>query len=282
MTTKTPPEVVEGLLFDVPEDEYHAGLGIPEESLSVSGAKILLDCPARYRWAKDHPEEVKTSDALDFGTLAHKKVLGVGQEVAVCPPDKLAKNGAASTTAAKEWIAEQTAAGVLVMRQRDLDVVDAMATQLERSEAGPLLVGGTAEVSMVWRDDVTGVLLRGRIDYLTEYRGVPIAVDYKTTASSADPRSWRYEAKKYHYPMQDPWYREGLERITGDPHGFVFVVQEKTAPYLVSVVELDDDAREVGTLRNLNARSLFADCHASGDWPAYPGITRISIPNYTA
>ena len=38
-------------------------------------------------------------------------------------------------------------------------------------------------------------------------------------------------------------------------------------------------AREIGAQRNRVARDLFVDCMTRDEWPAYPGITRVSVPN---
>ena len=260
-----------GIHAGVDEAEYHAS-----EGLSVSGAKRILDSPARYRWERDNPPQ---KSVFDFGHAAHKKVLGVGLEIVACPTDLLAKNGAASTAAAKEWIAAARAEGKVVLKAEEIATIDAMAAAIEDNpDAVALLTEGEPETSFSWTDEATGVLLRGRADWITTYGGVPVVVDYKTT-TDANPESFRWEAGRLNYHMQDAWYREGLTHLTGEPHAFVFIVQEKTAPYFVSVVELDDDARDIGAQRNGVARRIYQHCLATDTWPAYPGIHRVSIPN---
>ncbi|WP_346007430.1 PD-(D/E)XK nuclease-like domain-containing protein [Janibacter terrae] len=263
-----------GIYDDVDELVYHAGTDEP--SLSVSGAKKLLDSPARFKWEQDNPPRKKV---FDFGHAAHAKVLGVGLEVVTVPPDLCAKNGAWSTAEAKAFVAEAEAAGGVVLKPSEIEVVDAMALALESNrDAMRLLKDGTPEQSIYWRDDETKVLLRSRADWVTALGDQPVIVDYKT-CSSANPDEFRWEAGKYGYPQQDDWYREGYEILTGTPHGFVFIAQEKTAPYLSSVVELDDEAREIGRQRNGVARRLFLDCMTRDEWPAYPGVHRVSVPN---
>lgn len=263
-----------GIYTDVDELDYQAGTDEP--SLSVSGAKRILDSPARFRYEQ---ENRPTSDAFDFGHAAHAKVLGVGLEIVTVPADLCAKNGAWSTAEAKAYIAEAKAAGKVVLKASDLATVDAMALALEDNrDVMALLADGTPEQSIYWRDPETNVLLRGRSDWTTVLHDTPVVVDYKT-CQSANPDRFRWEAGKFGYPMQDSWYREGYDLLTGTPHGFVFIAQEKTAPYLSSVVEIDDDAREIGAQRNRVARNLFVDCMTRDEWPGYPGITRVSVPN---
>lgn len=266
-----------GLYTDLDETKYHAD-PIPEGSLSVSGAKKILDSPARFKHEQENRTEKK---AFDFGHAAHAKVLGRGLPVAVIPDEFLAKNGATSTTAAKEFIAAARERGDTPLKSDEAAVIDAMAAKLaEHTTASKLLAAGEAERSMFWRDEETRIMLRGRTDWVTILpNGRPCIVDYKTTARSANPDRFRWEARDFDYHMQDCHYREGLDILTGDRHAFLFIVQEKTAPYLVSVVELDDDARDVGAQRNRVARRIYLDCRTRDEWPAFPGITRINLPN---
>lgn len=267
-----------GLVHDLDEADYHAD-PVPETSLSVSGAKRILECPALFKWERDNP---RTKRAFEFGKAAHAKVLGTGSQVAVIPAEALAKNGATNTNAAREFIAAAEAEGRVALKPDEAAVVDAMAEQLASHPlAGDLLTrSGTPEVSLFWRDEATKVMLRGRADWLTTWLdGRPCVVDYKTTARTADPARFGWEARDFNYHMQDSWYREGLDLLTGEPHLFLFIVQSKTAPYLVSVVELDADAREVGAQRNRVARATYLDCMTRDEWPGYPPVVHpVSLP----
>lgn len=266
------------VVYDLDDATYHAD-PVPESSLSVSGAKTLLDCPARFAYEREHP---KTSKAFDFGHAAHARVLGVGAPVVTPPVDLLASNGAWSTKAAKEWVAEQQAAGATVLKESEIERVAAMADQIAAHPiAGDLLTReGEAELSMFARDPDTSIMLRGRADWLTTWLdGRPCIVDYKS-AEHASPDEFRWDAGRYGYYMQDPWYRELARLLTGEEHLFVFVVQEKSPPYLVTVHELDDEAREIGTQRNRVARQTYLRCMTTGEWPGYPAVVnRLSIPN---
>ena len=268
--------ITEPGLYDVPEAEYHAD-PVPETSLSVSGAKKLLDCPARFKWESEHPP---VKSAFDFGHAAHAKILGAGMACEVIPADLLASNGAASTKEAKAFIEDCRARGVVPLKAEDVAVIDAMADQIAAHPiASRLLASGVAEQSMFWRDESTAVMLRGRADHInSDAFGRPCVVDYKTTTRTANPARFGWEARDYDYHMQDAWYREGLDLITGEEHGFVFIVQEKSAPYLVSVVELDNDSREEAASRNALARQIYLDCMTRDEWPGYaPLIHPVSI-----
>ncbi len=76
-----------GIFEDVPEDVYHGDRSLAPElgrSLSASGAKVLLKCPARFNWERDNPPPPR--DVFDLGTAAHTLILGTGQPF-VCVDD---------------------------------------------------------------------------------------------------------------------------------------------------------------------------------------------------
>src|SRR5690606_36787791 len=85
MTATTPEQAEERTvirrpgLYDLPEHIYHAD-PVPGGSLPSTGAWLLLECPARFRYEHAHPPVPRPH--VDFGTAAHKLVLGVGPEPA--------------------------------------------------------------------------------------------------------------------------------------------------------------------------------------------------------
>jgi hypothetical protein len=141
-----------------------------------------------------------------------------------------------------------------------------------------LLSDGKPEVSAFALDEATGVLRRGRFDWL----GSTILTDYKT-AASAEPGAFAGSAAKFGYHMQAGWYLD-LARDLGHPaEAFAFIVQEKEAPYLVSVIELDEAAVNRGRELNRRALEVFRDCTESNLWPGYVadgGFARVSLPRW--
>jgi hypothetical protein len=270
-----------GAYADLPEDVYH-GDPVPETSLSNSGAKKILDSPARFRHDQLNPPTA--TRAFNVGRAAHAKALGVGAPTVAVPDELLSPDGGIRSNAAKAWVAEHEAAGATVLKRDVVEQIDRMAAALLAHEiAGPLLRQGIPELSLFARDPETRIMLRARLDWLTRLRsGRPVIVDYKT-AESANPRRFGRAAHDFGYHMQDDTYREVANLLVDQPdeHAFLFVVQEKTAPFLVSVCEMDDDARAVAAQANRAARRLYVECMTSGVWPGYaPVVHPISLPAY--
>jgi len=254
-----------GLVPDFPEPEYHA-----DPALSQSSAKVLLDCPARYKWQLDHPR--KDTAAFDVGHAAHAKVLGVGA------------NGSVSTTAAKAFIAEARAAGQVPLKSDVAASVDAMAEAVLTHPMARLILEreGDAEQSAWWTDhadDGTPVACRARFDKVTTtVAGLPALVDLKTTGKSAAASPFARSVVDFGYDLQDDWYSTGFELITGQRPSFVFIVVEKEAPHLVGVHTLDVTFKERGARLRRDALNLYAACVAADSWPAHGDDINVLTP----
>ena len=72
--------VTEPGVYEMDEVSYHLD-PVPDGSLSASGAKKLLACPARFDYDRRHPPA--PTAAMELGTAAHKLVLGKGAELVV-------------------------------------------------------------------------------------------------------------------------------------------------------------------------------------------------------
>lgn len=261
-----------GIHYGIPDEDYRQ---IP--GLSSTGIKEMLKSPAHYQWARTHRRE---RIAFDVGHAAHAKILGVGLGVIVYPDEHLTPSGNVSEKAAtKEWAEEQRAAGLVPVSPGQIASVDAMAEAVARHPLAGKLIGsgdGKPEVSLLWDDPHTGVRCKGRIDYL---RDEPVAVDLKT-CRSADPRRFGSPAASYGYAEQAVHYSNGVKATRGDTElEFYQVLVETDAPHFVSVVELDPTFLMLAEIRVRRAIDTYAECVATGEWPAYPaGINTVAPP----
>jgi hypothetical protein len=270
----TEPGIYDGMT----EAEYHAD-PVPGGSLSSTGARKLLppSCPALYRWEQDHPV---FKDVFDFGSAAHKLVLGAGPKIEVID----AKDW--RTNAAKAARDQARANGFVPLLPHDWEHVEAMAAAIQDHPlAGPLLdplAGGKAEQSGFWIDEEFGVWCRFRLDWLSGQRtrdGRPVIVDYKSSPCAEPETFARKSVAEFSYHQQDAFYCDGYSALTGEDPVFLFAVQEKQPPYLVSVVQLTEEDRQVGRERNRHAIERYRDCKAAGVWPGYgDDIEPITLP----
>lgn len=261
----------DGLFRGVPETVYHADRG----SLSSSGARKLLapSCPALFQHAQDHPEH---SAAFDLGSVTHRLVLGAGAEIVVVDADDW------RSKTAREERDEAHASGASPVLRKEFEQARAMSRAVgEHPVAAALLSSGEPELSGYWQDQETGVRCRFRPDWLTSADGRVVCVDLKTS-TTAHPGTFARKAADFGYHQQAAWYREGLIELglSNDPR-FLFIVQSKSAPFPVSVVEFDPEAIAIGNQANREARRAYAECAETGIWPGYSQqITTITLPSY--
>lgn len=241
-----------GFHDSIPEADYHAD----RESLSVSGAKLMLRAPALYKWRLDHPEH---KDVFDFGTAAHTTVLGVGAEIVTVDAENWRSNAAREARDAIRAEGKTPLLAADAIRVRDMaDVLSSHRLAMR------LLSEGRPEVSAYATDETTGATRRARFDWL----GERILTDYKSAASS-EPTAFVKAAANFGYHMQAAWYSDLAADLGHPAQAFAFIVQEKEPPYLVTVVELPAELVDVGRTRNRRALERFRDCTESGIWPGY-------------
>lgn len=272
-TTLAPEWEGFGLYPNLPADRYHAD-PVPGGSLSSTGARKLLapSCPAIFKYEQDHGQQPKK--VFDLGTAAHKLVLGDGPELVVVDRPRW------DTNEVKAQLVKIRAAGNVPLKQHELDQVNTMADALRNHpETGPLLdpASGAPEQSLFWEERALGITRRARIDWL---RHDGIVVDYKT-CKSADLDAISKAVHEHGYHAQADWYLDGLKALgyADDNTPFFFIFQEKTAPYVVTVVRLDNLAMRIGHDLNQAAMQLYANCRAADYWPGYSDTTEIvSLP----
>lgn len=263
-----------GVYDDLTDASYHA-----DPALSSSGARRLLppSCPARFKWERDHGRPEKRQ--YDFGRAAHGLVLGIGAPVVIVDAADWRTKGA------KAQRDEAYAAGHVPILAAEWTQVEGMARALlEHPIASELLdpATGRAEVSLFWHDDRHDVDKRARLDWLPQDDdGRLIVPDYKTTLS-AEPRHVEKSFWTYGYHQQAAFYIDGIRALDlADEVGFVFIFQEKTPPYLITVVEPDQESLAIGRAVNDRAAEVFAECTATDTWPAYTDdIETVSLPEW--
>lgn len=254
---------LQGIVYDLPEQTYHS-----DTALSSTGARKLLESPARFDYWRSHPQPHK--DAFDLGTATHTKVLGTGANVVTYPAEHLTPSGNVSTKKETgEWVTEQRSNGLIVLTATDLAKVDAMAEAvLAHPEARAVLeqIAGR-EVSIF--AEVDGVHMRARFDI---YDGTQ-AADLKS-ARDASPKGFNRAVGSYGYHIQDRWYNDAHTAVTGaELETFKFLVVESTAPYLVGVYDLDFMWEDIAKERTKRARELYRSCTERNVWPGYQSAT---------
>jgi hypothetical protein len=303
MTTEMTRTVITkpGIYPDLDEADYHAD-PVPYGSLSASGAKLLLPpggCPAKFRYQQGRPQPPKAH--FDLGTAAHHLVLGVGPQ-----PVEL-DFGNRRSNAYKDAAANARAAGQVPLLPEQMAQVQDMAAAIgDHPDAAALFAPGTGspEQSMFWtekfywqepgghvpvRTHGRPLWRRARLDWLSHQHlkdGRLVIPDYKT-ADSSEPHEFMKAVNRFRYHMSAAWYIDAVRAVGLVPEeedrdpAFIWVVQEKEAPYVVTVIELSPDAKRMGQELNTEAMDRYSEARRTKRWIGYSDkIEMPSLPKF--
>lgn len=262
----------QGIYFNMPNEVYHADL-----SLSNSGMGKLLKSPVHY-W-HDSPmnpdREPLDTKALREGRILHTLLL---------EPEKFHREWEIKPNVKSTTVAGMVGEGVYN------DLIKAVKSLRSDKIIASLFKFGYPEVSLFWIDEDTGVPCRMRTDYLS----LNIAADLKGTAN-LDTYNLGYSIADYGYHRQDAFYLHGLAQvkklIQNDTaiikdcpndewlqefvkrwhNKFVFVFQEKKAPFVTRAESLCDRTREQGMLsvqKAIYAYKYNYELYGTAPWPS--------------
>lgn len=165
----------------------------------------------------------------------------------------------------------------IVLSEEDWQKVHGMRDALQAHGIARKLLwpkkGGAAEQTVYWVDEETGELCKCRPDFL-RYDGRP--VDLKS-CNDATPEGFAKSVEAYGYDMQEQYYLDGLEAVTGvRPVNMPFVVVEPEPPYLVAVYVLSEAYEQIGKGLVRRALRLLKECRDLNNWPGLPAeITKL-------
>lgn len=238
--------------------EYRKHVGV-----SKSDLQEMTKSPLHFK-SRLETEQTDTMSLL-FGRAAHKYILEKDDffnEFAIIPAvDRRTKAGREAYSQFLEENEEKD-----VINEEQYNTILAMAEQIDRMPLARELLTGECEQSFFWTDETTGEPCKCRPDCLK--RDKHLIVDYKTTDSCQDGHFER-SVKKYGYKLQAGMYTEGLFQNTLDQYGFVFVAQEKTAPYAVRIYKCNEEFIRQGYDKFRELIGLLHKCKETDTWPGY-------------
>jgi len=235
------------------------------DAINHSGLKAFSKCPAKYKAYRDGLES-ESSQALGFGRAYHTLILEpdlFDKQYYICP------HGATRATIENKEIA--TTGKELLAFSEGITLFSMQHAIKSHKGAMDLLDNMIAtEVTETWVDKETGLQCKARVDgILSDGR----KVDLKTTID-ASPRAFANACARYNYYSQSAWYSEDMRSI-------VFIAQEKSAPYLVALYELDFVAMTEGKAFCANTLEGMRSCLNTGVFPGYiESVQTLSLPEW--
>lgn len=250
----------QGVYPDISNADYHADSALGSTSLKTLATRT----PANWKWEREHPVH---KDAYDIGTVAHSLILE-GDESGVTVIDVDDKRGNKWTVPANKAKAE----GKIPLAAKEWAMVEGMRDAVMAHPIARIaFTNHIAERSIFWEED--GLILKCRPD--SQIPG--LLIDLKTTVN-ANPRDFHKAAYDFGYHQSAAHYIDGVKAASGEDLPFLFVLAEKSAPHLVSVVELDGEVIEQGRRLNTIGKNIYRECLATDTWPGYPTTAPVRFP----
>src|SRR5699024_7625348 len=245
------PLPTSGLHYDIPEPQYHAD----PNSLSSSHAKTLIyDGPDALHEKAGAPATY--NDNFDFGSVVHALVLGVGDY-------QIVEHDSYRTKLARAERDALRAKGVAPILPSKMEEALAMqASILRHPEAAELLSEGAPEVSMWAEDPLTGVVMKGRIDWWNR-----AVIDLKTTGTELSRANWVHTVWSFRYAFQFAYYNKILKLNGIKPRRPRWIVVSKRAPYETGVCAASDELLRRSERDVDRALWLYAHCKENDSWP---------------
>jgi PDDEXK-like domain of unknown function (DUF3799)/SAP domain len=307
-----------GLIADMPNDEYQAVDGVSKSQLDAINASPLAYWDAYARPDRE-PREEKHCFTVGSGTHCLVLEPHLFQQQFAVGFDKSAHPDALDTVA--QLKAELTARGMMVsgakpelidrlVNETDFPASKIMA-RLEQHHnkqmgtrqaidaksykdmlgmleainrhhtAADLIRGAFVEQSYFVRDSADGILRKCRPDAISN--DGRIITDLKTTDDVSAKGFGRTIAQR-RYHVQAAWYLDILDLLYGEsaPKIFCFIAAQKTRPYDVAVhVLTDDQIAEGRRLYQIDLARLI-ECRNTNYWPGADGgqIITAEMPNW--
>jgi len=246
------------------ENEYNKAEGIRRSDLWK-----LEDSPEKFKWFLEHPEE--PGPALIFGSACHKMVLEPQDflsEYAVAPNvDKRTKEGK------EAWarFTEENEGKTVISSDQFITLTEMREALQKYPLAKKLMYGnGETETPFFWTDRETGEKCKVKLDRLIRIKRRFAVIDYKTTVS-ANTEKFNRSVFNYGYTLQAAMYTEAVmktKRLKYRP-AFIFVVQEKTAPYSVNIIQVSPEVMEYGLKQFRTLMDKYHTCKLLDEWNGY-------------
>lgn len=258
-----------GMHVGVSNPDYHAD----KTACSSTWLKIVdKQTPFHLKSYLDSPPAEPTP-ALRMGAAVDCLIFepkDFDKQFIVAPTDlnRRTKDGQAQW---KELMADERT--LLTADQRDEAMETAKAVRTNPIMAD-VLKRGVAQPVFVWKDPVSGLLCKCKLDWYDEETGT--IYDLKT-AVNASASEFSKAIANYGYHIQAAFYLDGV-RATGKPaKRFVFAVQEKpdnrntfaADPKLMAFYELEEEDIEAGRDAYSSSLAAINFCLVNNEWAGY-------------
>lgn len=266
------------IIKSLAESDYHGNKINKTPLFSYSTAKTIIKKSPYHAWLY-HPllggESYPKSAAMNKGSIIHELLLGGGSEIVVIEADSF------RTKEARDKKAEAEDAGKNPILAKDMDEINVSLDRIKEQiklYAPYFFEPHESELSVMWELD-NGVKCKSRFDWIQ--LGAGRMIDLKTTNDATTSKIGN-KIIDFGYDIQEAFYRKCAEKTWPEMAGrfsWEFIFVETEPPYMVSVIETDEQFAWMGKHKYERASETWRECLESGEWPGY-GKQKIAAPGW--
>jgi len=255
-------------IHSIPAERYFAAAGVSKSDLDIIAEKT----PAHLKAKRDGFEIEEETPAMKFGTVLHRALLEPDTyknafHVRPLETKFNTKNG-------KQWLREHDDGKPILTHRESLTIVAMVDSVYSHPFAKRLLSDAIPEQS-IFVIDQNDTLRKSRLDALTKGNVIP---DIKT-CESASLDNFERNISRYRWHVQAAYYIDNCKLAGIDKSVFFFIAVEKSPPYAVRCLQLDDTSIEIGRTLYRRDLQIYCNCIDSGIWPAWEdSFTTASLP----
>ena len=189
--------------------------------------------------------------AMNFGRAYHSYIEGVDDFVVIDEEKRPDFTKGMTANVNKEWLKKiKESSDTVISKEEYCQIVDMVETLKYNSVFCKMC--GEQKNEEVFKAVINGFKLKCKPDRILTKQC--LIVDWKT-CESVNERKIKYAINDYNYDMQSAIYSDIMFALTGVKHNFLFMFQEKTAPYevLPVLVRHTSDVMEQGRQKYLEA-----------------------------
>lgn len=243
---------------DISFDEYKNAPG-----LNFHGMKEYYRSPKHYVVYKEDAANQVETPSMKMGRLFHTAVLESDKFLSECieGPDC-----AKTTKKWKDFVADHP--GKEVIKPKERDQIIGMANAITSDKwASKMLGRGESERSLFARDPDTGILMKGRLDFIS---GVMNGIVDLKTCQDARPNAFQRSIRTYLYHCQAAYYLKLANLLGMKKECFVFIAVEQQPPHGLKTYEIGRDSLITGENWVEAGLRSFAKTVANKAWLGYP------------
>lgn len=174
-----------------------------------------------------------------------------------------------NTKAWRTFLEECEAKNKIPLHADDEDEIQAWVEAVGNSKKCSALIKleGTAEASLLWTDEATGLACKTRLDKYVP-RDIPLILEFKT-ATSLDEHTLQNQAINHGWDIAAAMRIDGHVTEYKVRPEYWFIVVEKKPPYTVIAYKCFQCLETYGRYRYRKAITAYAEAKRTGHWPSY-------------